>query len=69
MDVYDGDKLVALDDEVDVLNFFHKYGFEFFKTMSYVRASVIEQIFFGNDFSNESLSQSPTVLILRNSNN
>jgi len=67
--VYDGDKLIALDDEVDVLNFFHKYGFEFFKTMSYVRSSAIEKLFLGNDFSNESLSQSPTVLILRNSNN
>tara|TARA_B100000963_G_C22507184_1_gene616559 strand:- start:523 stop:1005 length:483 start_codon:yes stop_codon:yes gene_type:complete len=67
--VYDGDKLIALDDEVDVLNFFHKYGFEFFKTMSYVRSSAIEKFFFGNDFTYESLSQSPTVLILRNSNN
>jgi hypothetical protein len=67
--VFDGDKLIALDDEVDVLNFFHKYGFEFFKTMSYVRSSAIEKLFLGNEFSNESLSQSPTVLILRNSTN
>ena len=29
--VYDGDELIPLQDEVDVLNFFSKYGFEFFK--------------------------------------
>ena len=29
--VYDGDKLIPLYDEVDVLNFFSKYGFEFVK--------------------------------------
>ncbi len=29
--VYDGDELIPLKDEVDVLNFFSKYGFEFFK--------------------------------------
>ena len=29
--VYDGDELIPMQDEVDVLNFFSKYGFEFFK--------------------------------------
>ena len=29
--VYDGDKLIPLQDEIDVLNFFEKYGFEYFK--------------------------------------
>ena len=29
--VYDGDKLIPLQDEIDVLNFFNKYGFEYFK--------------------------------------
>ena len=29
--VYDGDELIPLQDEVDVLNFFSMYGFEFFK--------------------------------------
>ncbi|MDG2172372.1 MAG: hypothetical protein P8K72_00840 [Flavobacteriaceae bacterium] len=29
--VYDGDKLIYLNREVDVLNYFNKYGFEFFK--------------------------------------
>tara|TARA_R100000655_G_scaffold93722_1_gene135035 strand:+ start:32 stop:466 length:435 start_codon:yes stop_codon:yes gene_type:complete len=30
--VYDGDELIRLSDEVDVLNYFSKYGFEFFKS-------------------------------------
>ena len=29
--VYDGDKLIPLQDDIDVLNFFNKYGFEYFK--------------------------------------
>ena len=29
--VYDGDKLIPLQDDIDVLNFFEKYGFEYFK--------------------------------------
>ena len=30
--VFDGDKLIALQDEIDVLNYFNKYGFELLKT-------------------------------------
>jgi len=28
--VFDGDKLISLTDEIDVLNYFNKYGFEYF---------------------------------------
>jgi len=28
--VFDGDKLISLTDEIDILNFFDKYGFEYF---------------------------------------
>ena len=30
--VFDGDKLISLTDEIDVLNYFNKYGFELLKT-------------------------------------
>ena len=30
--VFDGDKLVAIQDEIDILNYFGKYGFELLKT-------------------------------------
>ena len=30
--VFDGDKLIALQDEIDVLNYFNKYGFELMKS-------------------------------------
>ena len=29
--VYDGDELIPMRDEIDILNFFHKYGFEYIK--------------------------------------
>ena len=53
--VYDGENLIQLKDEVDVLNFFSKYGFEFFKTTNWA--------------DNYSTRGEAYTLIFRNNNN
>ena len=63
--VYDGDKLIPLYDESHILNFFDKYGFEYFKTSTY-GSDIIT-----NSYGNLSFSETSTypTLIFKNKNN
>jgi hypothetical protein len=63
--VYDGDKLITLQDELDVLNFFEKYGFEYFKQNTKSTGANIISI--GN-YSTASIS-SKSSITLKNNNN
>ena len=63
--VYDGDKLIPLQDEIDVLNFFEKYGFEYFKQNTKSTGANIISI--GN-YSTASIS-SKSSITLKNNNN
>ena len=70
--VLDGKKLIALNDEIDILNFFHKYGFEFFKSSSGGSASTYSN--FTSTVPNQfgsltSYSFFKQVLIFKNNNN
>ena len=63
--VYDGDKLIPLQDDIDVLNFFNKYGFEYFKQNTKTKGA--NTVSFGN-FSTTSIS-SKSSITLKNNNN
>jgi len=63
--VYDGDKLIPLQDEIDVLNFFEKYGFEYFKQNT--KSTGANTISIGN-YSTTSIS-SKSSITLKNNNN
>ena len=68
--VYDEGKLIPLQDEIDVLNFFDKYGFELYKsggdtiekakTYDYLNNMGVSTLFF---------SKSKVTLIFKNNNN
>ena len=68
--VYDDGKLISLQDEIDVLNFFDKYGFELYKsggdtiekakTYDYLNNMGVSTLFF---------SKSKVTLIFKNNNN
>ena len=68
--VYDEGKLISLQDEIDVLNFFDKYGFELYKsggdtiekakTYDYLNNMGVSTLFF---------SKSKVTLIFKNNNN
>ena len=65
--VYDGDKLIPLQDEIDVLNFFNKYGFEYFKQNTKTKGG--NTVYFPNiNYSNTSIS-SKSSITLKNNNN
>jgi len=63
--VYDEGKLIPLQDEVDVLNFFNKYGFEYFKQNTKTKGGNTVSI--GN-YSTTSIS-SKSSITLKNNNN
>ena len=65
--VYDGDKLIPLQDEIDVLNFFNKYGFEYFKQNTKTKGG--NTVYFPNiNYSTTSIS-SKSSITLKNNNN
>ncbi len=66
--VYDEGKLISLQDEIDVLNFFDKYGFELFKSGGdTVESANAFEGFYG--VSTLFLSKSKVTLIFKNNNN
>ena len=69
--VYDGEKLISLNDEIDILNFFDKYGFEYFKTSK--NSSVGPAITTINPYLNSAIttatSSSSMILTFKNNNN
>ena len=65
--VYDGDKLIPLQDELDVLNFFEKYGFEYFKQNIKSSSSIIRFYPYGNTAVSSISSKSS--ITLKNNNN
>ena len=65
--VYDGDELIPLQDEVDVLNFFSKYGFEFFKQNTKPTSAYSTALPFTNSAVTSIKSKSS--ITLRNNNN
>tara|TARA_X000001036_G_scaffold336191_1_gene315100 strand:- start:355 stop:822 length:468 start_codon:yes stop_codon:yes gene_type:complete len=64
--VYDGDELIPMQDEVDVLNFFSKYGFEFFKQNTKPTSAWTTSFFSNSAVTTISAKSSIT---LRNNNN
>ncbi len=65
--VYDGDKLIPLQDEIDVLNFFNKYGFEYFKQNTKTKGG--NTVYFPNiNYSTTSIA-SKSSITLKNNNN
>ena len=63
--VYDGNKLIPMQDEIDILNFFNKYGFEYFKQNTKTKGGNTVSI--GN-YSTTSIS-SKSSITLKNNNN
>ena len=63
--VYDEGKLIPLQDDIDVLNFFNKYGFEYFKQNTKTKGANTVSI--GN-YSTTSIS-SKSSITLKNNNN
>tara|TARA_B110000003_G_scaffold233192_1_gene236357 strand:- start:84 stop:572 length:489 start_codon:yes stop_codon:yes gene_type:complete len=66
--VYDEGKLISLQDEIDVLNFFDKYGFELFKSSGdTVESANAFEGFYG--ISTLFFSKSDVTLTFKNNNN
>ena len=65
--VFDGDKLIALQDEIDVLNYFNKYGFELMKssTKSTGGSSFTNYYPYANSSFTSYFSKSKSVLTFR----
>ena len=65
--VFDGDKLIALQDEIDVLNYFNKYGFELMKsgTKSTGGSSFTNYYPYANSSFTSYFSRSKSVLTFR----
>ena len=67
--VYDGDKLIPLKNEIDVLNYFDKYGFELFKTDTKNARSSSYTYFSKNQSFTSTNSKSKLILTFKNNNN
>jgi len=67
--VFDGDKLISLTDEIDILNFFDKYGFELFKTDTKNARSSSYTYFSKNQSFTSTNSKSKLILTFKNNNN
>jgi hypothetical protein len=68
--VYDDGKLISLQDEIDVLNFFDKYGFELYKSGGdTVESAETYDILNNMGVSTLFFSKSEVTLIFKNNNN
>ncbi len=65
--VYDGDKLISLNDNVDVLNFFNKYGFEYLETNT--KSSESRTTYMNSFNSSVTTSKSKSSIVFKNNNN
>ncbi len=65
--VYDGDELIPMQAEVDILNFFSKYGFEYFKQNTKSSGAYTTALPFTNSAVTSIKSKSS--ITLRNNNN
>ena len=71
--VYDDNLLIPLYDEIDVLNFFEKYGFEYFKT-SIKESSKSSAVTKYSEYTNTAITtqnspKNEVILIFKNNNN
>jgi hypothetical protein len=71
--VYDDNLLIPLYDEIDVLNFFEKYGFEYFKT-SIKESNKSSALTTYNEYTNTAITtqnspKNEVILIFKNNNN
>ena len=68
--VYDDGKLISLQDEIDVLNFFDKYGFELYKSGGdTIESAETYDILNNMGVSTLFFSKSKVTLIFKNNNN
>ena len=65
--VYDGDELIPMQAEIDILNFFSKYGFEYFKQNTKSSGAYTTALPFTNSAVTSIKSKSS--ITLRNNNN
>ena len=65
--VYDGDELIPMQAEIDILNFFSKYGFEYFKQNTKSSGAYTTALPFTNSAVTSIKSKSSNTL--RNNNN
>ena len=65
--VYDGDELIPMQAEIDILNFFSKYGFEYFKQNTKSSGAYTTALPFTNSAVTSVKSKSS--ITLRNNNN
>ena len=65
--VYDGDELIPMQAEIDILNFFSKYGFEYFKQNTKSSSAYSTALPFTNSAVTSIKSKSS--ITLRNNNN
>tara|TARA_X000001036_G_C20236769_1_gene626292 strand:- start:58 stop:525 length:468 start_codon:yes stop_codon:yes gene_type:complete len=65
--VYDGDELIPMQAEIDILNFFSKYGFEYFKQNTKSSSAYTTALPFTNSAVTSVKSKSS--ITLRNNNN